>query len=55
MERAVGQNEALVKWLEEYKDKLANAHVFKEVFQKYCWEINEIDEIEIAPFPSTCP
>lgn len=50
IERAVGQNEELVKWLEEYKDKLANAHVFKEVFQKYCWEINEIDEIQIAPF-----
>ncbi|MDN4492918.1 polynucleotide kinase-phosphatase [Ureibacillus aquaedulcis] len=50
IESAAGSNVDLAKWLKEYEDKLANARVFKDVFQKYCWEINEIDQIQIAPF-----
>lgn len=50
IECAVVNNEYLETWLAEYGEKLTNAQVFKEVFQKYCWEINEIDQIQIAPF-----
>lgn len=50
IESAIQQHEGLEVWLEEYDRKLANAHVFKEVFQKYCWDVNEIDQIQIAPF-----
>ncbi len=25
-------------WIEEYKGKVENAQVFREVFQKYCWD-----------------
>lgn len=37
-------------WLSEYEAKLMNAKVFKEVFQKYCWNIDGLEEIQIAPF-----
>ncbi|MEK4148208.1 polynucleotide kinase-phosphatase [Robertmurraya sp. FSL W8-0741] len=50
LENAVENNKELKSWLKEYEEKLSNAHVFKEVFQKYCWEINEIHQIQIAPF-----
>ena len=47
---AVGENEELHEWLEEYEQKLENALNFKEVFQKYCWEIDDVNSIQIAPF-----
>ena len=50
LESAVSYNENLKNWLSEYEEKLANAQAFKEVFQKYCWEINDIEQIQIAPF-----
>lgn len=50
MEAAVGENGALTAWLEEYAQKLENAHTFKDVFQKYTWEIEGVESIQIAPF-----
>lgn len=50
IESAVGEIEELKAWLEEYDQKLKNAHTFKEVFQKYCWEIEDVNSIQIAPF-----
>jgi polynucleotide kinase-phosphatase len=50
IESAFKGNEALEGWLEEYEQKLENAYTFKEVFQKYCWEIEDVDSIRIAPF-----
>jgi len=50
IESAVGDNEDLQAWLNEYNQKLQNAHTFKEVFQKYCWEIKDVNSIQIAPF-----
>lgn len=50
IESAMGKNEDLKIWFKEYEDKLDNARVFRDVFQKYCWEINDIDQIQIAPF-----
>ncbi len=37
-------------WIEEFKLKLGNAKVFREVFQKYCWDTQGIEGIKIAPF-----
>lgn len=37
-------------WIVEYEEKLTNANTFKEVFQKYCWDIEGTDAIQIAPF-----
>ena len=50
IEKAVHENADLKGWLEEYELKLENAHTFKEVFQKYCWEIEDLNSIQIAPF-----
>ncbi|MET0785987.1 MAG: polynucleotide kinase-phosphatase [Paenisporosarcina sp.] len=50
IEVAVGQNEELNVWLDEYEEKLNNAHTFNEVYQKYCWDIEDINSIQIAPF-----
>jgi hypothetical protein len=37
-------------WLEEMEQKYANAVTFQEAFQKYCWDVDGLDEIRIAPF-----
>ncbi|SDH50981.1 hypothetical protein [Desulfosporosinus hippei] len=37
-------------WIEEYKGKLENAQVFREVFQKYCWDTQGVEGVKIAPF-----
>jgi polynucleotide kinase-phosphatase len=50
LEKAIHHNKDLESWLTEYDDKLSNALVFKEVFQKYCWDIEDINQIQIAPF-----
>jgi polynucleotide kinase-phosphatase len=50
LESSVENNEELKVWLEEYRQKLENANTFKEVFQKYCWDILDDHQIQIAPF-----
>ncbi|PJN91115.1 polynucleotide kinase-phosphatase [Bacillus sp. mrc49] len=50
LEAASLENADIQGWLEEYELKLENAHTFKEVFQKYCWDIEDMDSIQIAPF-----
>ncbi|WP_407270560.1 polynucleotide kinase-phosphatase [Radiobacillus sp. PE A8.2] len=47
---ASSNNEELATWLAEYQQKLAHAEVFEKVFQKYCWDIEAISDIQIAPF-----
>ncbi|WP_310831562.1 polynucleotide kinase-phosphatase [Paenibacillus pedocola] len=37
-------------WLQEMEEKLRNAHVFREAFQQYCWDVSGIEGIRIAPF-----
>ncbi|GIN84967.1 polynucleotide kinase-phosphatase [Heyndrickxia sporothermodurans] len=44
------KNEEINNWLQEYEEKLNNALRFKQIFQKYCWNINGIEQIQIAPF-----
>lgn len=43
-------NSELQQWLEEYEEKLGNAEDFNEVFQKYCWDVDSVSAIQIAPF-----
>ncbi|MCM3388149.1 polynucleotide kinase-phosphatase [Ureibacillus chungkukjangi] len=50
LEGAAYNNENLNTWLKEYDEMLVNAQVFMDVFQKYCWEINDLNQIQIAPF-----
>ncbi|WP_339312488.1 polynucleotide kinase-phosphatase [Paenibacillus sp. FSL k6-2145] len=38
------------EWLQETAGKLANAETFRDVFQKYCWDVDDIGDIRIAPF-----
>ncbi|MGM7636685.1 polynucleotide kinase-phosphatase [Bacillus sp. Hm123] len=44
------QHPQISNWLEQYTTKLDNASTFKNVFQTYCWDINGIEHIQIAPF-----
>ncbi|WP_066066643.1 polynucleotide kinase-phosphatase [Neobacillus soli] len=37
-------------WLAENDEKIENARVFNEVYQKYCWETVGLEGIQIAPF-----
>ncbi|WP_139891622.1 polynucleotide kinase-phosphatase [Bacillus sp. D386] len=50
LEQAVSANSELHGWLNEYTEKLANAQNFKEVYETYCWEVEDIHQIQIAPF-----
>ncbi|MCP2036431.1 polynucleotide kinase-phosphatase [Planomicrobium sp. HSC-17F08] len=50
LEEAAKDNEELAGWLKEYEGKLANAQTFNEVFQKYCWNVESTESIQIAPF-----
>jgi len=45
---AVGRN--VNDWLQETAGKLVNAETFRDVFQKYCWDVHDIGDIRIAPF-----
>lgn len=40
----------LSEWLHDYQNKLAHTEIFEQVYQKYCWEIHGLNEIQIAPF-----
>ncbi|WP_339287098.1 polynucleotide kinase-phosphatase [Paenibacillus sp. FSL R5-0486] len=46
--QAAGRN--VEEWLQETVGKLANAETFRDVFQKYCWDVEDIGDIRIAPF-----
>lgn len=40
----------VTSWIQEMEEKLQNAHLFKEAFQKYCWDVSGLEGIKIAPF-----
>lgn len=50
LKEAARLNPDVGNWLREYEGKLDNARVFHEVFQNYCWDVEGIDRIQIAPF-----
>nr|WP_317891190.1 polynucleotide kinase-phosphatase [Paenibacillus oceani] len=37
-------------WVREMEGKLANARVFQRAFQHYCWDVDGLEGIRIAPF-----
>lgn len=43
-------NTGLTDLLKEYEQKLENAEIFNDVFQKYCWDVESLQAIQIAPF-----
>ncbi|SDZ56251.1 polynucleotide kinase-phosphatase [Evansella caseinilytica] len=47
---AVKSNGKVAEWRKEYRHKLDNAAAFQAIFQKYCWDVDDPDQIEIAPF-----
>jgi polynucleotide kinase-phosphatase len=50
LEKAAENGRDVVSWLEETDEKIHNAQVFNEVYQKYCWETEGLAGIQIAPF-----
>lgn len=50
LEMALNRDQDVENWLNEMRGKLQNAHVFRDVFQKYCWNTEGINGIQIAPF-----
>lgn len=46
--QAAGRN--VEEWLQETVGKLTNSQTFRDVFQKYCWDVDDIADIRIAPF-----
>lgn len=50
LEAGLERISGLQDWLDEYSSKLENARTFTEVFQKYCWDVESVGAIQIAPF-----
>ncbi len=50
LKKAAANGKDVGSWLEETDEKIHNALVFNEVYQKYCWETEGLAGIQIAPF-----
>ncbi|MEH7745563.1 polynucleotide kinase-phosphatase [Neobacillus drentensis] len=50
LEKAAANGKDVASWLAETDEKIQNAKVFNEVYQKYCWETEGLAGIQIAPF-----
>ncbi|HWO95039.1 MAG TPA: polynucleotide kinase-phosphatase [Bacillus sp. (in: firmicutes)] len=50
LETALDHGREVEPWLSELNTKLENVNVFREMFQKYCWNTEGITGIQIAPF-----
>ncbi|TDQ36237.1 polynucleotide kinase-phosphatase [Aureibacillus halotolerans] len=50
LEMSTQEYEKLDEWIAEYKHKYANAEAFARVFQRYCWPVTGLKDIQIAPF-----
>lgn len=50
LEQAQANGRAVEAWAAETRQKLHNAETFRQVFQKYCWDVQGLDGIQIAPF-----
>ncbi|WP_315907131.1 polynucleotide kinase-phosphatase [Priestia koreensis] len=50
LKNALQATPELESWVNEYEQKLDHAEQFKDVFQKYCWDVEDINRIQIAPF-----
>ncbi|EPE62194.1 polynucleotide kinase-phosphatase [Exiguobacterium sp. S17] len=50
LESAVDRVEGVRDWYTEVNQKLEQAETFKQAFQTYCWDVEDINAIKIAPF-----
>jgi polynucleotide kinase-phosphatase len=50
LQKASDNGRDIGKWLAETDKKINNAKIFNEVYQKYCWETEGLEGIQIAPF-----
>lgn len=50
LESAVDRVEGVRGWYTEVNKKLEQAETFKQAFQTYCWDVEDINAIKIAPF-----
>ncbi|WP_430131360.1 polynucleotide kinase-phosphatase [Neobacillus pocheonensis] len=50
LQTALGDGREVEAWLQEVDEKISNAVVFNEVYQKYYWETEGLEGIQIAPF-----
>ncbi|MEH7178152.1 polynucleotide kinase-phosphatase [Neobacillus vireti] len=50
LQQAFESGKGVEHWIQENEMGIENAKVFNEVYQKYCWEIEGLDGIQIAPF-----
>ncbi|MEH7332127.1 polynucleotide kinase-phosphatase [Neobacillus drentensis] len=50
LQKAYENSKDVGDWLRETEEKIDNAVVFNEVYQKYCWETEGLEGIQIAPF-----
>lgn len=50
LQQALESGKDVLSWDQENDVGIENASVFNEVYQKYCWEIEGLEGIQIAPF-----
>jgi polynucleotide kinase-phosphatase len=50
LEQALDSGKDVLSWVQENDVGIENASVFNEVYQKYCWETEGLEGIQIAPF-----
>jgi polynucleotide kinase-phosphatase len=50
LQRAVESGRDVLNWIQEMDAGIENAEVFNDVYQKYCWETEGLNGIQIAPF-----
>jgi polynucleotide kinase-phosphatase len=50
LQKAFYNGREVLDWIKENDKKVENAVIFNEVYQKYCWETEGLEGIQIAPF-----
>ncbi|MEH7254261.1 polynucleotide kinase-phosphatase [Neobacillus niacini] len=50
LQQAIEGGKDVIRWIEENDVGMENASVFNAVYQKYCWETEGLEGIQIAPF-----
>lgn len=50
LQTALESGKNVTDWMKEVDIGVENAKVFNEVYQKYCWDIDGMEGVQIAPF-----
>jgi hypothetical protein len=50
LQQAIDSGKDVLNWIQEVEAGIENAKVFNGVYQKYCWETDGLEGIQIAPF-----